>query len=384
MRGTPDETSGYQMAQGNLYMVDADGELRRMTPSAPENEDRMQELVARYPELITDGDGDLLLIKREQAIADSETSGGRWSVDHLFVTRDAVPVLVELKRAVDTRLRREVVGQMLDYAANATAFWQAGRIADSFASTVEKADGDPDEVLAAFLGDQDPATFWAQVDTNFSAGRFKLVFVADSIPRELARIVEFLNDQMRADVRAVELRWFSDPTGAVTLSPRVIGETERAAVAKSAVPKMPPISRDQWLAAHIAPAGEQALEGAASYIRLVEALGGEADVATRRGSIYAQFTGTTGRPFYPFHLWSEGRFVSLSFRWLQSRPAMASAEVRQEWLDRLVAIVGPTSTTNLAGFPSFRVDLLADPSTASRIQSYLADLVAFVRADTAS
>jgi hypothetical protein len=304
-------------------------------------------------------------------------------VDHLFVTRDAVPVLVELKRAVDTRLRREVVGQMLDYAANATAFWQAGRIADSFASTVEKAGGDPDEVLAAFLGDEDPASFWTQVDTNFSAGRFKLVFVADSIPRELARIVEFMNDQMRADVRAVELRWFSDMTGAVTLSPRVIGETERAAVAKSAVPKLPRISRDQWLAEHIAPAGNEALEGAAAYIRLVEAVGGEADMATRQGSIYAEFSVTKGRPFYPLHLWSEGRLVSLSLRWLQSRPAMASAEVRKEWLDRLVAIVGPTSTTNLTGFPSFRVELLADPSTASRMEAYLADLVAFVRSEPA-
>ncbi|MGI0524112.1 hypothetical protein [Rhizobium giardinii] len=135
------------MTQGLIYMVDADGGLRRMTPSAPENEDRMQTLVACYPELITDGDGDLLLIRREQAIADSEDGSGRWSLDHLFVTRDAVPVLVELKRAVDTRLRREVVGQLLDYAANATAYWQAGRIADSFAKTVADAGGDPEVIL---------------------------------------------------------------------------------------------------------------------------------------------------------------------------------------------------------------------------------------------
>ncbi|WP_264447471.1 hypothetical protein [Novosphingobium sp. JCM 18896] len=194
----------------------------------------MQELVARYPELITDGDGDLLLIRREQAIRDSEDGTGRWSVDHLFVTRDAVPVLVELKRAVDTRLRREVVGQMLDYAANSTAYWQAGRIADSFAQSFVGAEASPEEVLAEFIGDTEPSAFWEQVDSNFSAGRIKLVFVADEIPRELARIVEFLNDQMRADVRAVELRWFADQRGNISLSPRVIGETERTAVAKRA------------------------------------------------------------------------------------------------------------------------------------------------------
>lgn len=151
------------MAQGNIYTVDANGDLRRMSPAAPENEDRMQELVAKYPELITDGDGDLLLIRREQAIRDSETGSGRWSVDHLFVTRDAVPVLVELKRAVDTRLRREVVGQMLDYAANATAYWQAGRIADTFAQSLDGSSLDPAGVLSDFIGDQTADTFWARL-----------------------------------------------------------------------------------------------------------------------------------------------------------------------------------------------------------------------------
>lgn len=89
----------------------------------------MQELVARYPELIEDEDGPPLLIRREHPVPDGLDASARWSIDHLFVTRAAVPVLVELKRAVDTRLRREVVGQLLDYAANGVAFWQAGTIA---------------------------------------------------------------------------------------------------------------------------------------------------------------------------------------------------------------------------------------------------------------
>ena len=63
------------MAQGLIYMVDADGSLRRMTPSAPENEDKMQALVASYPELISDGDGDLLLIRREQSLRKDGVTG---------------------------------------------------------------------------------------------------------------------------------------------------------------------------------------------------------------------------------------------------------------------------------------------------------------------
>ncbi|MCJ2182168.1 hypothetical protein MTR62_05560 [Novosphingobium sp. 1949] len=52
-------------------------------------------------------------------------------------------------------------------------------------------------MLSEFLeDDRDPEGFWQRVDDSFSAGRIKLVFVADTIPNELARIVEFLNKQM--------------------------------------------------------------------------------------------------------------------------------------------------------------------------------------------
>lgn len=286
------------MAQGLIYMVEG-GELRRMKPSAPENEDRMQALVAQYPELITDGDGDLLLVTREQQIADSEDGAGRWSLDHLFITRDAVPVLVELKRAADTRLRREVVGQILDYAANATAYWPLGRIADAFANTVTASGGNPDQVLSHFLGDRDQAAFWSQVDSNFRAGRIKLVIVADDIPRELARIIEFLNDQMRADVRGVELRWFEGEGNVVTLSPRVIGETERAAVSKGPTVPLEQLSTEQWLERHIAPLGPSAMAGAQAYTAIVQRLGGTTAVTKAQGSLFAEFTGDEGRPFYP-------------------------------------------------------------------------------------
>jgi len=282
------------MAQGVLYMVDGDG-LRRMTPSAPENEDRMQLLVARYPELITDGDGDLLLICRESAISDGE-SAGRWSLDHLFVTREAVPVLVELKRASDTRIKREVVGQLIDYAANASAHWEAGTIAASFARTVGAENADP--AVAAFIGDRDPEEFWTQVDSNLKAGRMKLVFVADVIPRELAVIVEFLNAQMRADVRAIELRWFADESGLTALTPRVIGETQQAVAAKASI-RQPPMELSAWIEERIAPHGEATLVGVRRFCAVAGNAGGEVFIPSTRGSIIAQWSADDGKPFYP-------------------------------------------------------------------------------------
>jgi hypothetical protein len=59
-------------------------------------------------------------------------SGNRWSVDHLFLDQDAIPTIVEVKRSSDTRIRREVVGQMLDYAANAVVYWAVEAIRAEF------------------------------------------------------------------------------------------------------------------------------------------------------------------------------------------------------------------------------------------------------------
>ena len=365
------------MSSGTIFHVDLSGNLSRMSPSAPPNEDHMQQLVARYPELITDQDGDLLLIRREQPIADSAVGTGRWSMDHLFVTRNAVPVLVELKRAVDTRLRREVVGQLLDYAANGVAYWQPGRIAASFATTCEAVGADPEQVLTGFLGGGQAIAddFWNQIDSNFQAGRIKLVFVADTIPPELARIVEFLNEQMKADVRAVELNWFEGGGGTTTLVPRVIGETQRAVVQKAARSALPPVTIDEWIEQHFRKRGNDAVDGAHAYVELIRMLGGEPEVAKMQGSIVGTFTGEDGKPFYPLHLWWEGGNVSLSFGYLTRRPGLADESDRRRFYDDVVEVVGPLSTTNLTGFPGFKVALLADGKLRETIVPVLSNFI---------
>ena len=61
--------------------------------------------------------------------------------------------MVEVKRSTDTRLRRELVGQMLDYAANAVVYWPLEEIRSRFVGRCEAEGLDPAEELAAFLGE---------------------------------------------------------------------------------------------------------------------------------------------------------------------------------------------------------------------------------------
>lgn len=354
-----------------IYTV-SNGQLTAMTPAAPENEDTMQRLVAEHPEIISDRDGALLLIRREQPIGDGE-GDGRWSLDHLFVTREGVPVLVELKRAVDTRLRREVVGQMLDYAANATAHWKAGTIAASFEGTAKAAGRDPGEMLAAFLGDdEEPDSFWQRVDDSFSAGRVKLVFVADTIPRELARIVEFLNEQMKADVRAVELNWF-EGQGIRAFTPRIIGETERAIAAKTGVRgPLQPLTHEQWIAQKLARHGDSTVSAARIFMEIVTAAGGHAEVARQQGSMVAVFD-LPGVTIYPVSLVENGK-ATLNLAYLRSRQPFDDEKRRQDLYDRFARLVGPLSTSNLAGYPAFDPARLRDTEVRNGVTELLAEI----------
>ncbi|HMT06316.1 MAG: hypothetical protein KDB48_05295 [Solirubrobacterales bacterium] len=211
-----------------------DGVLNRMIEVPYEAEDVLQELLAKYPGLLAGdsarGESDWLLIQREIGISETEDSGARWSLDHLFVDRDAIPTLVEVKRSSDSRIRREVVGQMLDYAANGSAVWSQESIRTSFESGAERDGRNAETELADFLGDEDPERFWNRVGANLRLGRLRLVFVADEVPRELRRIIEFLNEQMEStEVIGLEVKQFAAEGGsATTLMSSVIGRSEAA------------------------------------------------------------------------------------------------------------------------------------------------------------
>jgi hypothetical protein len=75
--------------------------------------------------------------------------------------------------------------------------------------------------------------FWQKAKTNLQAGRVRMVFVADEIPSELQRIVEFLNGQMDpAEVLAVEIKQYVG-RGLQTLVPRVLSQTVEAIIKKT-------------------------------------------------------------------------------------------------------------------------------------------------------
>ncbi len=259
------------------------GQLRALTAQAFEEEDELQALIAEHPELLAweqmrpGGSKGWILIKREMGIAKDAGAGDWWAVDHLFIDQDAVPTLVEVKRGASSEVRRKVVGQMLEYAAHAWQTWTADSLRRAYRGEGPSAD-ERDNELRELLGVDDEGKFWQEVSDNLAAKRLRLLFVADDIPDELTRIVEFLNATMRdVEVLAVEIKKFDGESGPQTLVPRVIGRTAKPATTKS---------RNLDRASFLAGFEDEGERGAAQ--RLL-------DVADRYGSVRMGATGVSIR-----------------------------------------------------------------------------------------
>ena len=247
------------MSQARIFLISEDEtSLTPMTETAYETEEVLQLLLARHVDLLP---GDQitpehprrwLLVSRELGIPDREEGNDRWSLDHLFLDQDGIPAFVECKRSSDTRNRREVVAQMLDYAANGLAYWSIDRLRQKAAETLDAAGQSLDDKITELLGaesETDVEGYWTTVEENLRNGRVRLIFVADYIPRELRRLIEFMNDKMEdIEVFAVEIKQFLGE-GRKALVPRVIGITEKARERKEAgSQKRQPITREKFLA----------------------------------------------------------------------------------------------------------------------------------------
>lgn len=332
---------------GGIYLIRDGSELVEMSEQAYDSEDLLQELLAKYPHLLAGDQIDSasprrwLLVEREAGVPDEQGGGSRWSVDHLFLDQDAIPTLVEVKRSSDTRIRREVVGQMLDYAANAVVYWPVETIRAAFESTCQIAKRDAGDVFRECFGpDVDEEVFWRSVKTNLQAGRVRMLFVADEIPDELRRVVEFLNAQMDpAQVLAIEIRQFVGQN-LRTLVPRAIGQTATAEQKKRTARQARQWDETSFFQELESRQGKD--EAGVARCILEWARSRATRVWWGKGATMGSFVPVVshkGIDFQLFAVWTYGT-VEIYFQWFINKPPIDSEEVRLDLLARLNAIPG--------------------------------------------
>ncbi len=353
---------------GRIYLLKEDSKLLAMEEAPYDSESLLQKLLADHPDLLAGDQIDAeeprrwLLVTREMAVPGEQDGAGRWSLDHLFLDQDAIPTLVEVKRSSDTRIRREVIGQMLDYAANAVAYWPVEEIKAKFESRCKGDSVDPERELTGLIGEgQDASTFWQLVKTNLQAGRVRLIFIADEIPPELRRVVEFLNSQMDpAEVLAIEVKQFVGEN-LKTLVPRVLGQLKKVVV---------PIESRQWDEASFfldlsqrrgeqeAAVARQLLEWANKHGLRVWWGQGKKD-----GSFFPMYDNKFGKNFL-FSVWTYGS-VELQFQHMKTPPFAEEGE-RKKLVQRLSCIGLSIPEEALKKRPTFGLSLLKEPAALAK------------------
>ncbi|WP_192822619.1 hypothetical protein [Rufibacter sp. LB8] len=355
-----------------IFLLSENGKLVELNEANYISEDLLQSLLANYPSLISgsqinkENPRRWLLVSREFGVPDDANAGNRWSLDHLFIDQDGIPTLVEVKRSTDSRIRREVIGQILDYAANAVTYWSIEEIQHRFELQCKAKGSDQELILGDFLqGEMEPEQFWELTKTNLRAGKVRMLIIADKIPKELQRIIEFLNEQMQtAEILGLEIKQFIGQDNLKTLVPRVIGQTTVAEDLKS-------ISKgraEQWTqetffaeltklcGTHEASIAKRLLEFVEPKVTRIRYGRGH-----QLGS-YQPVYHRNGHDYRLFGIWTSG-YIETYFQYYKDQPAFKEESKRLEFLERLNQIEGVNiSRDKIALRPSFKLNLLADES----------------------
>ena len=224
----------------SIYLMNKDSATTSLERVRCRDEDQeLQRLLESNPNLLPgeqidpDAPRKWLLIKREMPVTDPATGVSRWSIDMFFTDQFGIPTLVECKRCEDSRARREVVAQMLEYAANGHHYWSASEMR-SFAETTAGGAEELKTALSAIQGGEEQSVeqFFSMVEQNLREAKMRLIFFLEDSPNELRSLVDFMNRQMKdTEVLLVEARQYQHGENRIVV-PWLFGFTEEARVAK--------------------------------------------------------------------------------------------------------------------------------------------------------
>lgn len=165
------------------------------------DEETLHNLIEKTPEMLPlAGAPRLVILGREVLL-------GSGYADLVGVETSGRPIIIEVKLAKNNEARRAVVAQILAYAASLHGMTReqlADRVGDSlqnygYTTLMDAVKSAQEEVI-------DAEGFNAVLEENLREGRFRLVFVLDSVPQELMTLVAYLEhvtDKLVIDLVAV-------------------------------------------------------------------------------------------------------------------------------------------------------------------------------------
>lgn len=184
----------------------------------------LQQLLHAHPQMLPIAEIDPLFSDPVPICTELNTPAG--PIDALMVTRSGLPVLIECKLWRNAEARREVVGQILDYAKELSR-WTAADLQREVSRRTGRTGNVVFDLVSAGAPAMDEVAFNDALTLNLRRGRCLLLIIGDGIREGVEAISEYLQAQagLHFTLGLVELPIFLLPNGTRLVAPRIMART---------------------------------------------------------------------------------------------------------------------------------------------------------------
>lgn len=184
----------------------------------------IQQLIHEHPGCLPIAEIDPMFCNPVPICTELNTTAG--PIDNFMVTASGLPVLVECKLWRNPEGRREVVGQILDYAKELTR-WSSSDLQREASRRLGRSGNVILELVRSVGNDVDETDFNDALTSNLRRGRFLLLIVGDGIREGVEAITEYLQAHagLHFTLGLVELPIYTLPGGDRLVAPRILVKT---------------------------------------------------------------------------------------------------------------------------------------------------------------
>src|SRR3954471_22983180 len=212
-----------------LLLSSATGDVVALSPltlqgSEAVKETEIQALVQAHPACLPIAEIDPIFSGPVPICTELSTPAG--AIDNFMVTPSGLPILIECKLWRNPEGRREVVGQILDYAKELSR-WSSSDLQREVNRRLNRDGNSLLDMVRVVEPAVDETQFNDALTANLRRGRFLLLIVGDGIREGVEAIAEYLQAHagLHFSLGLVELPIYTLPDGSCLVAPRVLART---------------------------------------------------------------------------------------------------------------------------------------------------------------
>ena len=325
-------------------------------------EKSLQDLLIDFPELIPSDyinpeEPPIFVVVRSEA---GITAG---SMDILLLDQYAVPTVIETKLIDNREIRRSVLAQGIEYLSHLQTEWSGDRFLEEAKEYWAKKEKAFEQLVQEKWGKEFDSPYISQLQSNIDTANMRLIIAADSIPSELRRMIEFLNNTSKFEILGLEVALYSDEKDLENkyLIPALLGASEQTRDRKKK-------SRSQWSEARFFEAVEESL-----LLKIIEKINNLYDFAKKltdrkpdwgTGKETGSFTAKldiNGHLLSVFSVYTDGN-ISINIGWNHKHLSEVNKDISEKFRSEVNLITKKKFTQRRweEGWPKIALESLSD------------------------